>query len=300
MRNICGRGNRVDLQLRCYCGNIALPFSGNQEGGLFGTILNPAGTSTTPQTPSPGKVGSDYLSLVTGFARGEPTLLSTEQQFKPGFIDTALAGVKRGTPDWLSLFGTDTGSALGTQLGANTGARAGQVADIGNLGGAAAAAVRGVNPTGSALADQLAGVSSKELAAGTQLDPASVSRITQGVRGDWAARGLGQSAPAQLDEAVNLATAGQNVLAQREAGAQQAAAVEQGAITNPALSVLETQSNAPALGQSLLAQTAGLTEGAGPTLINPQSNYDIFNTAYNARAAANIAGANNQAALDAY
>lgn len=249
-----------------------------------------------PEVPNAGSLGNEYMQLIKGYAKGEPTILETEQKYKPGFIDTAVSGAKRTNPDWLNLFGTNTGAASEIQAGANTVARGSDVADVTALGPGAAAAVRGVNPRASALADMLSDTASTQLAAGTQLAPGDVDRITSSVRGDWGRRGLGTSSPAELDEAVQLAVGGQNILAQREAGAQAAISTQLG-LTNPALGIVTQQSNAPMLGESLTNEAAGFSSAAGPTLIPGNASYDTFNTAYNARAAAMIAGANNRGAV---
>jgi hypothetical protein len=69
--------------------------------------------------------------------------------------------------------------------------------------------------------------------------------------------------------------------------------------TDPSLAILGRPSQGAAQGQALLGQGQQGASGAGPSLFNPESAYagDIFNTNYNANAAANIASANNKTAL---
>lgn len=60
----------------------------------------------------------------------------------------------------------------------------------------------------------------QNLALGSQLNPEDAYRITQGVRGDWASRGLGRSMPAGLAEAMQLYGGGEALRAQRTNQAQ--------------------------------------------------------------------------------
>jgi len=261
------------------CDESALPF-----GSMVG--------NTAP--PGAGRVGGQYYNLLRQYTRGVPLTLDTEQEYKPQFVDEALGNVESATPDWLNLYGTSTGTAGDIIGGANSLSRWYNIGDVAGGGGAAADAVRSINPEVSALTDALTQTASSQLAAGTRLDPADVNRITQSVRSDWSNRGLGTSPPAELDEAVQQATAGQNVLAQREGLASQAISANDW-ITNPALALTTGTSSAPAAGMQLQNEAAAFTQGAGPTLIDPSSNYDIFNTTYNANAAGKIAAANNYA-----
>ena len=273
--------------------------------GLGSTLdsLTPGGGP--PATPNPSAVGGDYAQLLAGYQAQVPGLYMQQVQFDPKYTNLALSNTAQSvfgsglTPGLTKDFGGTTQGAGSVLAGANSFSRGANVGDVSALGPAAANAVAGINPQQSALIQQLGQTAGTQLDAGTQLLPSDVNRITQGVRGDWASRGLGASAPSQLDEALQLEGSGQQLLAQREAAAGQAANAEQ-LITGPALGLLTGQSQAPMFGQSLLGAGMGLGERAGANLTSPAQSYDIFNTAYNARAAANIAAANNAAALDAY
>lgn len=271
-------------------------------GEGLGWLLNPGGGSTTPQPPNPSSVGSDYLGLLQGFSQGLPMLLTDQQAYAPQFLESGLHSVN------LGLYGTDQNpgylrdvrgaGVTATNLGRQ--GRSAFVSDMGTLGPRAAQAVRGTNPQQTALMDALTSTASSRLAAGTELDPATRARVTQSVRNNWASRGLGAAPAAQLDEAVNLATSGQDLLNQREQAAAGAVGLENQTVTQPALGIAANDQGLAGTAMGLTGAATGLASGPGATMINPSQSYDMFNTAYNARAAANIAAANNQAALDAY
>lgn len=69
---------------------------------------------------------------------------------------------------------------------------------------AARALLDTANPDLAALRSGLLKTASTNLNLGGRLAPEDLARITSGVRGDWASRGLGRSAPAQLAEALGI------------------------------------------------------------------------------------------------
>lgn len=122
-------------------------------------------------------------------------------------------------------------------------------------------------PEQAALRTAISGNALDQLNLGTQLDPDTLNRITSGVRGSWANRGLGTSSPAMLDEAMQLYGGGQNLLQQRE----------QNAISSLG-QLYQTQPNYAGLilGEqgSLPAATSFLT---GQQPLTYQQRYDPFN-----------------------
>lgn len=257
----------------------------------------------TPATPNIGAVGSDYMNLVGQFAQGVPTQLNTETAYKPGFVDTALNASNLslfGGPNATGVLGQFEGAlepTAGALNSANYISGQGAVGQVGGLGADAAAAVESVNPSNARLVNDLTDTTSTQLAAGTRLLPSDVSRITSSVRGDWASRGLGDSGPAQLDEALQLYGGGEAALAQREAAATNAINVSGQNITLPALGLATTQSTAPGVSQNLLGGAGQLAQNASSSLVPTSQLSDVLSTVYNARSAANIAGANNRAGV---
>ena len=182
---------------------------------------------------------------------------------------------------------------------ANRYSRTANVGDATALGPAAGAAVRGVydsvNPESAGLLSRLTQSANTGLDAGGKLLPEDINRITAATRADWSSRGLGASDPAMLAEAVNGATAGENVRNQRQSFASSIydrnSAVNT-FLTPQALNLTQGESQTPLFAQGLAT--------SGASIVNPAAAYDMFNTAYNARSAANISKANNNAASQSY
>jgi hypothetical protein len=241
--------------------------------------------------------------MLDAYGKGFPQLLGIEQQNQPGFTALDLQGMfnellgVNGRPGYLSMYSQDVVPAItGAQTAANTALRTANVGDVTNMGPGAVSGIRALNPGQSTLMDSLTKTATGQLALGTQLDPDSTSRITSGVRTNWANRGLGTSGPAQLDEAMQLYGGGQTLLGQRESEAGSVANLNNSMYTNPALEILGGSSSAPQQAQTLTATGAGAA--SSQDLVSSSDLYDMFNTVFNANSAASIASANNTAASE--
>lgn len=153
----------------------------------------------------------------------------------------------------------------------------------------------------SGTADLVAGLerAAKEgLDAGAGLDPSLANEVAQGVRAGQAARGFGFGAPDAIAEAFARGERGNALRQQRQQFATQTVGTLQATGGDPVMALLGRPSQTLPMGQSVTAQGQGFTPGS---LFNPESGYagDIYNTNYNARAAAKIAQANNNAAITA-
>lgn len=231
-------------------------------GGVINKVVDPFGignSDTTPDVPNVNNVTRDYLGLVKGFTAGAPLVFNAQKEFLPKYTDLGLENLSR------------------TLSGPN-----GLTADI--LG--TTEALRGVDRS-TGLADSLRSQAATGLAEGSQWNPEDLARTTAGVRSSWANRGLGTSMPAQLDETLAVLGGGENLRQQRQGFAQSVVGMDQA----DAARLIGEAGNVVGAGQ-------GISTGAGPTLFPTNQTYDAFNTAYNARAAANIAGANNKAAAE--
>jgi hypothetical protein len=256
-------------------------------GGLINKVIDPFGVGDTaaPQPANPKSVGRDFASLLQAYTNAQPSIYGSEQTYKPQYAALDVNTIGAALPAIAQWFSS-----------ANSGARTANVGDVNALGPGAAAGVSGVynaaNPDSAALLKKLTESATSGLQAGSQLAPQDVYNATQPVQADYAQRGLFNSDAARLAQALGLATQGQGLLNQRQQFAQQTygqnAAVNQFQ-TPLSLGLTQGESQAPGLATAV----AG---GAGPTIISPASTYDMFNTAYNARTASNIAGANNAAA----
>ncbi|CAK0765735.1 conserved hypothetical protein [Gammaproteobacteria bacterium] len=258
--------------------------------------LNPGSTDV-------GKVGADYSSVMDAYTAGVPQLLRTERANKPQFINQGLASAQQGMygsgnqAGMLDMYQQAMPGLQDTQRAALSGDRAATVGDVGTLGRSAASSIQGINPEQTGLMKSLSTQAQQGLDAGSNLDARDSYRITQGVRSDWANRGLGVSAPAQLDEAMNLYGGGEQLKAQRQGVASGVIGLQNQTVTQPALGLAAGQGLGTQAASGIFGSAAGFGQGAGPTLISGDQSYDAFNTIYNAQSASQIARANNTSAM---
>lgn len=303
------------------CGSVAEDVLNGASGGaadigeagvgvgqdLFG---GGSGGATTPSTvpfqipKGTTGLGKQYLQFLQGFVSGEPEQLALQEQYQPQYtaldlqnINSTLNGAN-GQPGYLSLYANDVIPAItGAQTTANTATRTADINDLSTLGPAALTAIKGANPGGSALMDSLTKTATDQLNLGTQLDPATLGQINNAVNTNWSNRGLGTSAPAELDQALQLYGGGQNLLAQREGEASTVAGENQSFYTNPVLAMLGQTSNAPNAGQTLTSTGTAVGSSALPTIFPTSDASSLFSTALNQNSAASIAQGNQNAAL---
>lgn len=228
----------------------------------------------TVSTPGAGAVTKDYLALLKGFEQGLPMELQGQQTYGPQFEQLDLNAL------------TD---ALPTILGIDTTTRTANLNDLTNLGPGYVSAIKASNPGQTALTDQLTKTATDQLKLGSTIDPDTSSKITSAVRTNWANRGLGDSMPAGLDEALQLFGGGQNLLNQRESAAGQAATLNANLYEDPLLSLFGSNAGAPAM-------AAGVA-GGSTNLVSPSDLESLFSGVYSAKNAANTANANIDASL---
>lgn len=177
--------------------------------------------------------------------------------------------------------------------------RGADIADVAKLGPEALAALKAANPDQAALIDELSRQAQEELALGAQLDPSLQRLVQQSVREGQSARGFGLGPMDIFEEALSTAEFGQSLRDKRRAMAAGVVGLNQSAYGDPFLQILGRPSRAGNDAGAMVNTGLGLGAAAGPRLFNPESAYaaDLFNTNYNAKAAANISNANNRAAL---
>ncbi|HVU38093.1 MAG TPA: hypothetical protein VHC95_07140 [Opitutales bacterium] len=217
---------------------------------------------------------------------------------------------------------------------ATTAQRQADINDVANLGPEATAAYQAANPQLTKSLDQLTATATNtgpdllmqrlsqsandNLTANGQLTPSDQRMATQQARAAFAARGTEMSNPAVLAELENSTNLQQQRLAQ---ATQTAAAVESlgqnqtnatrsflsslpaiyaGASLDPFQAILGRSVVAPGVANSTVGTAGSAIAGAGPAQqFNPFNSYasDLYNTQYNAQAAANIGSANQSAGL---
>lgn len=191
-----------------------------------------------------------------------PDVLASQQELSPGANRLELQNIYDlllGTDGKAGTLGLYTNTVLpaltDAQNTAVSSTRSSFLDDLGSMGGSATEGIRSLNPSQSRLYDLLATDAEAGLKAGDRLTREETYNTVNPIRSDWASRGLGASAPAQLDEAVNLLTAGRGVGQQRRANAAGVAELGNRYYTQPALNILGAASAPTNQAQSFVAGT---------------------------------------------
>jgi len=191
---------------------------------------------------------------------------------------------------YLDLLEHDITPALSrAQSEASSTQRTGDIADVSRLAGPARAALRSAQPEAASLLDLLTAQSTDEVKAGTGMDPGMQREVEQSVRSAQGARGFGYGNNDVTQEVVTRGSAGQALLRQRQAQAARVLGLNQGFYGDPFQAII---------GRSSGVNAGAATATAGSTIApqyNPENPYasDLYNTNYNAEAAAGISRYNN-------
>lgn len=257
-------------------------------------------------TRDPGKETADTLRAQLEMERGTGQFADTgpridiERQYRPQYTQldndtarTALYG-DRGNNGMLALM-AESGpelarinqSALSTQ-------REGDIADVSRLAGASRSAYEQLNPEGAALLKRINTLRMEELNNPYSMTNSQRREAEQNVRGAQSVRGFGMGPTDAFQEAMYLGDRQRGLFNERLQGAGQTIGMNQAFYGDPFQQILGRPSGSSA--QGLYQQAAGV----GPQQVfDPYSSY--FGNAYgfnaNAQNAANIAGANNSAAM---
>ena len=291
----------------------------------------------TPDVPDPASVGTnynfnyeapaprDYYAETAGTLQAQvdlaPEVFKAESKFRPLYAGLDYRIYDRFLPKYLQT-GIETAPLVAQQAQIlNTSQRQADIADVMNLGPQALKAMKTANPEQAALLDEMTRQAMDELKLNGLLSPDEERAVIQNTRASFADRGMDLSNPAIFAEAMNLDGATRARQDRARAFAGDVLGFQKSVYGDPyALILGRPSSNLPfAQGSSGIPQSAQV----GPQLFNPESDYasqlysdnyagalqgaqiqagldqDYFNTVYNAMASANIAGANNRAAVDA-
>jgi hypothetical protein len=255
---------------------------------------------STPPDRSLAEEGSKSLEAQLKLA---PDIYAARQQYDPLYaglntqtLRTALLG-KGQDQGLLGLYEQVQPRITQYLAEAQRGQRERDITDVEQLGPRTAAALRGADPTAMVLEDQLAKQATEGLNAGAGLDASLLAQVQQNARAAQAARGFGMGGPDISLETLMGAREAEAMRRQRQAFAMDVVARRRATTGDPFMAILGRPSATAATAGGLVGQAGGLASGA-PTF-DPFTAYasDVFNTNYNAKAAANIANANNQNAL---
>lgn len=245
--------------------------------------------------------GRDSLQAQVDLA---PEVLAAEQRTQPEYgklqrsqIRDFLLGTGGADRGFLDLYQNEVApvtSALDRQ--ATRDQRAADIADVGEFGTAAVDAFRSANPQQKALMDAINLDVLNEFNAGYNLSPAEQRLVQESVRTGQADRGMGFGPADVFQEALATSEYGVARKQQRLDNATRVAALNQAVTADPFQLVTGRASGAGGMG---LAQMGLGNSAMGPQYFDPYAAgpMNIFDFNANSKQAANIAAANNKAAL---
>ena len=222
---------------------------------------------------------TEYGKLIQDLYGNQGYMLGQEQQYNPQWLAQQQAQAQQANTGALSLYGGNVGQLGQYQARADTYGRTSQLNDFANLGASGLQAYQSINPQQAALYSSLLGQANQQVALGSQLRPEDQYRISSGVRGDFANRGLGNSNAAQLSEAMGLYGAGEQMYQKRLASAQQLGGAAS-AYYSPLYAALMQQSAVPGQAQQFTQYANQLGSNAGPTQYNAATSAGLLNNVY--------------------
>lgn len=257
---------------------------------------------TRIDAPPPRNYGQETRDTLQAQIDLAPQQFAAEAQFRPQYANLDLSILRdvllgsEGRPGLLQTYEQDIAPSLARVSNADRDMRiAGEMQAIQDYAPAIAQTLR--QASGNApLLDELNRQSIEELRAGTGMTPDLAREVEQGVRSGQAARGFGFGAPDAVTEAFARGTRGLQLQQQRRQNAAGLIGLNQATGGDPFLAILGRPSQTLGMMPGVAGQAAGFNPGS---MFNPESGYasDVFNTNYNAQAAANIATGNNKAAI---
>ena len=254
-------------------------------------------------TRDPGKETADTLRSQLEMEQGTGQFkdlgprINIERQYRPQYTQlendtarTALYGDK-GNNGMLALMGESGPELARINQAALSAQRAGDFADMTNLAGSARTAYDQLNPEGAAMLKRINALRMEELDNPYAMSPSQVADSQRNIRLAQGSRGLGYGPNDAFQEAMYLGDRQRGLYNERLQGAAQTIGLNQSFYGG---NVFDRPSGSSA--QGLYQQAAGV----GPDQVfDPYSSY--YGNAYgfnaNAKNAANIAGANNSAAM---
>jgi hypothetical protein len=233
------------------------------------------------------------------FAKVGPRI-NIEREYRPQYtqleIDTARQALygDNGNNGLLALMRESGPELAAAQRDALSAQRAGDIADVQALAGASRSAYDQLNPEGAALLRRINSIRQEELDNPYAMTSSQRREAEQNVRAAQASRGLGYGPTDAFTEALYLGDRGRGLFNERMQGAAQTIGLNQAFYGDPFQQILGRPGTANP--QGLVQQAQAFAPGQ---VFDPYSAY--FGEAYasnaNAANAANIAGANNKAAV---
>lgn len=245
--------------------------------------------------------GTDSLQAQVDLA---PAVLEAEKATQPEYAKLQRAQIRdfllgTGAEDrgFLDLYQNEVAPVTSSlDRSATRAQREADVADVGDLGAQAVDAFRSANPEQKALMDAINADVLGELNMGYDLSPEQSRLVQESVRGGQADRGMGFGPADVYEEALRTSEYGVSQKQRRLQNAMQTASLNQVTTADPFQLVTGRASGAGGMG---LANMALGNNAQGAQYYDPFSaaSQEIWGFNANSQQAANIAKANNNAAL---
>ena len=250
----------------------------------------------SPGTPPPRDYGKETRETLQAQLDLAPDVYAAQAEYAPRYAQMNLDIAQQVTPGLMSLYEGQIAPALSRTAAADQSARAAnEMALVGQYAPEMSQILR--ESSGNAnLLRLLTQEAESGLQAGAGMDPSLRDEVSQGVRAAQAARGFGFGAPDAITEAFARGRQGEALRQARFQRAAQVAGINAATGGDPFMALLGRPSQSLNMMPGVASQASGYNPGM---LFNPESAYaqDVFNTNYNAEAAANIAASNNMAAF---
>jgi hypothetical protein len=261
-----------------------------------------------PDSPAPRDLGQETKDTLQAEIDLAPQRYAAEAKYRGLYdqldqqsIQNALYG-SGGNRGLLDIYFKDIApqsQALERQAAA--GQREADISAVEQLGPRATAAMRAVNPQQTALLDAITQQSTADVRSGYNLPPGLADVVNQSVRSGQAARGLGYGPADAYSETLARSDAANQWHGQNLDRGMRVAATNAATQTDPFLAILGRPAATPQAAMGLLGggQSQGLQGQSVYGRFDPTNAYaqDLYNTNFNAKAAANIAASNMKAGM---
>lgn len=264
----------------------------------------------SPETPPPRDLYQESAQTLQAQVDLAPDLYAAEAEYRPKYNALTMSEMEKllfGTQDeqgqaqrgLLEMLGQANPRFNQLEADALSAKRSAEIADLQKLGAQAVDAYDAIDPETAKLKDTLTSQAQQELDRGGELDPSVLRQVTQGVRGQQALQGFGYDPQSFAREVGAVGREAEGRKMQRRAFAQSVAAQNASTGLDPTMLLFNKPSTLGAT-NSLMNQGAGYANMGGPQLFTLNSPYaaDLFNTNYNAEAAARMQTSNNEMAMN--
>jgi hypothetical protein len=262
-----------------------------------------------PEAPPPRDLGQETRDTLQAEVELAPQRYAAEAQYRPLYNQLDLqslndvlygAGGRRGL---LDIYEKDIAPGMSAvERQSQDLQRQADIGAVEKYGPRATAAMRAVNPEQTRLLDAITSQSIGDVQAGYNLPSGLQSAVNQGARAAQASRGLGFGPSDAYSETLAQSEAANQWRGQNLDRGMRVAATNAATQTDPFLAILGRPASSPAAAQGLLGSSLGQSGQSGGRIagmFDPYSGYaqDLYNTNYNAEAAARIAASNAKAGI---